>query len=63
GTYFSVMSKESFFLMCAAIGAGAGALTLVFNYPLKPILDAKPAAEPILTEPEHLEPATPQAGE
>ncbi len=63
GTYFSVMSKESFFLMCAAIGAGAGALTWAFNYPLKPILDAKPAAEPILTEPEHLEPATPQAGE
>lgn len=66
GTYFSVMNKESFFLMCAAIGAGAGVLTWLFNFPLKPILDAKPLVVPELAEPQadpHLEPSARQAGE
>ena len=36
------MNKESFFLMCAGIGAAAGVVTWLFNFPLKPILDAKP---------------------
>ena len=66
GTYFSVMNKESFFLMCAAIGAGAGVLTWLFNFPLKPILDAKPVAIPELAEPQadpHLEPTARPAGE
>lgn len=66
GTYFSVMNKESFFLMCAAIGAGAGVLTWLFNFPLKPILDAKPLVVPELAEPQadpHLEPTARPAGE
>ena len=66
GTYFSVMSKESFFLMLAAIGAGAGVLTWLFNFPLKPILDARPVNPAELAEPQadpHLEPATGRAGE
>ena len=66
GTYFSVMSKENFFLMCAAIGAAAGVVTWLFNFPLKPILDAKPVDVPELAEPQadpHLEPTAQQAGE
>ncbi|HXJ02501.1 MAG TPA: peptide MFS transporter [Micropepsaceae bacterium] len=38
GTYFSLMDKVHFFLLCAGIGAAAGVTTWVFNYPLKPIL-------------------------
>ncbi len=61
GTYFSVMSKESFFLMLAAIGAAAGVLTWLFNFPLKPILDAKPVDAPELAQPQadpHIEPTS-----
>jgi POT family proton-dependent oligopeptide transporter len=39
GTYFSLMDKVHFFLLCAGIGAAAGVATWVFNYPLKPILE------------------------
>ncbi|MGN6147774.1 MAG: peptide MFS transporter [Rhizomicrobium sp.] len=46
GTYFSVMTKDHFFLLCAALAFGAGVLTWLFNFPLKPILDAKPASRP-----------------
>lgn len=66
GTYFSIMSKESFFLMCAAIGAGAGVVTWLFNFPLKPILDKKPVEAPELAEPAampHLEPTSQHAVE
>ena len=38
GTYFSLMDKVHFFLLCAGIGAAAGVVIWVFNYPLKPIL-------------------------
>jgi len=38
GTYFSIMNKVDFFLLCAGIGAAAGVVTWAFNYPLKPIL-------------------------
>jgi POT family proton-dependent oligopeptide transporter len=46
GTFFSVMTKDHFFLLCAALAGGAGVVTWLFNYPLKPILDAKPAPRP-----------------
>lgn len=65
GTYFSVMSKESFFLMCAGIGAAAGVLTWLFNFPLKPILEAKPVEIPELAEPQadpHIEPTSHNPG-
>jgi POT family proton-dependent oligopeptide transporter len=53
GTYFSIMTKQDFFLLCTALAAGAGVVTWLFNFPLKPILDAKPAAKtPVLAEPE-----------
>jgi len=41
GTFFSQMNKESFFLLCAAIGAAAGVVTWLFNFPLKPILESR----------------------
>lgn len=45
GTYFNVMSKENFFLLCAGIGAATGVVTWLFNYPLKPILEVKSVQE------------------
>jgi POT family proton-dependent oligopeptide transporter len=44
GSFFSQMDKVSFFLMCAGIGGAAGLVTWLFNFPLKPILEAKPSA-------------------
>jgi POT family proton-dependent oligopeptide transporter len=46
GSYYSSMSKESFFLLCAAVGALAGTIFWLFNFPLKSILhkEAAPAA-------------------
>jgi len=38
GSYFSRMDKIHFFLMCAAIGAAAGIIFWLFNFPLKGIL-------------------------
>ena len=60
GTYFSQMDKTQFFLLCAGIGAAAGVVTWVFNFPLKPILEKKgPLHQPELAEPQadpHMEP-------
>ncbi len=60
GTFFSVMTKDHFFLLCAALAGGAGVLTWLFNFPLKPILEARVAeTKPLLAEPQadpHLEP-------
>jgi proton-dependent oligopeptide transporter, POT family len=58
GTFFSVMTKEHFFELCAVLAAGAGAVTWAFNYPLKPILEGKNIRIPELAEPQadpHLE--------
>ena len=41
GSYFSRISKEEFFLLCAAIGFLAGAVFWFFNFPLKRILDSR----------------------
>jgi len=41
GSYFSRISHESFFLLCAAIGAGAGLVFWLFNIPLKAILESR----------------------
>ncbi len=41
GSYFSRMSNEEFFLMCAAIGAAAGIVFWLFNFPLKAILESR----------------------
>jgi proton-dependent oligopeptide transporter, POT family len=41
GTYFDRMTKPHFFLLCASVGAVAGIVFLLFNKPLKPILEKK----------------------
>jgi POT family proton-dependent oligopeptide transporter len=60
GTYFSVMTKDHFFLLCAALAFGAGVLTWLFNFPLRPILEARIARpQPLVAEPQaepHMEP-------
>jgi proton-dependent oligopeptide transporter, POT family len=38
GKYFSVLSKEEFFLLCAGVGLLAGTVFWLFNFPLKAIL-------------------------
>ncbi|HUO92536.1 MAG TPA: peptide MFS transporter [Rhizomicrobium sp.] len=38
GSYYSSMSKSSFFLLCAAVGAVAGVIFWLFNFPLKSTL-------------------------
>jgi POT family proton-dependent oligopeptide transporter len=60
GTYFTILDKVQFFLLCAVIGAVAGVVTWIFNFPLKPILEKKgPVDQPEVAEPQadpHLEP-------
>lgn len=59
GTFFSMMTKEHFFELCAVIAAAAGVLTWVFNFPLKPILEGRMVRPAELVEPQadpHLEP-------
>ena len=48
GSYYSSMSKIDFFLLCACVGAVAGTIFWLFNFPLKSILhkEALPAAAP-----------------
>ncbi len=41
GSYFSRMSNESFFLLCAAVSAFAGVVFWLFNFPLKSILESR----------------------
>jgi POT family proton-dependent oligopeptide transporter len=64
GTYFSVMTKEHFFELCAIIAFIAGVVTWLFNFPLKPILEGRMMKKPdeLLAEPQadpHLEPQPP----
>jgi POT family proton-dependent oligopeptide transporter len=40
GSFWSAMDKADFFLMIAAIAAGAGTVILAFNRPLRPIVKA-----------------------
>jgi POT family proton-dependent oligopeptide transporter len=60
GSFFSQMDKTQFFLLCAGIGAAAGVVTWLFNFPMKPILERKgPLHQPELAEPQahpHIEP-------
>ncbi|MGA7675806.1 MAG: peptide MFS transporter [Rhizomicrobium sp.] len=41
GSYFSRMSNEHFFLLCASIGVFAGVVFWLCNYPLKSILESR----------------------
>lgn len=55
GSYFSRMPKEEFFLMCASIGALAGIVFWLFNFPLKAILESR-ANRPMADVPPMAEP-------
>ncbi|HEX3809961.1 MAG TPA: peptide MFS transporter [Rhizomicrobium sp.] len=61
GSFFSQMDKVHFFLLCSGIGAAAAFVTWLFNFPLRPILDAKPEIpQPLVAEPQaepHMEPS------
>lgn len=41
GTYYSRMSKEEFFLLCAAISLFTGLVFWLFNFPLRGILESR----------------------
>ncbi|HEY3637307.1 MAG TPA: peptide MFS transporter [Rhizomicrobium sp.] len=60
GSFFSEMDKTHFFLLCAAIGGVAAAITWAFDRPLRSILEGQPQVSPVLTaEPQaepHIEP-------
>ena len=46
GSYYSSMTKVNFFLLCAAVGAVAGTIFWLFNFPLKSILHKESAPVP-----------------
>jgi proton-dependent oligopeptide transporter, POT family len=52
GSFYSSMSKVDFFLLCAVIGAVAGVIFWLFNFPLKGILhkDSGPAPHALAHE-------------
>ena len=60
GSYFSLMDKTHFFLLCAAMGGIAGAVTWLFDKPLRSVLESRsdkgvvlapePQAEPHLEQ-------------
>jgi len=59
GTYFTKLDKPHFFLLCAGLGAAAGVVTWIFNFPLKPILEMRPVTNLEVAEPQaepHMEP-------
>jgi POT family proton-dependent oligopeptide transporter len=60
GSFFSVMDKTHFFLLCAAIGGVAGAVTWLFDRPLRSVLESRSDTDVVVTaEPQaepHLEP-------
>ncbi len=56
GIYFTTMSKPSFFLLCAAIAAGASLVTWMFDRPLRATLDGGGSGKPkTLPEPQGAE--------
>lgn len=51
GTYYSRMDKIHFFLLCAVVGAAAGVVFWLFNFPLKGILHKENEAAPLQVQP------------
>jgi POT family proton-dependent oligopeptide transporter len=62
GSFFSRMDKTDFFLLCAGIAGVAALITWAFDRPLRSILEAKPAPEPLLAEPQADPHAEPELG-
>lgn len=48
GSFFSEMNKSQFFLLCAGLGAVAAVVTWLFERPLRPILENKPAEQDLV---------------
>ncbi|HWY14870.1 MAG TPA: peptide MFS transporter [Rhizomicrobium sp.] len=64
GSYFSAMDKTHFFLLCACIGGVAGAVTWLFDRPLRSVLESRPSVDSVLTAEPQAEPhLEPHAGE
>jgi len=52
GTYFSILNNTQFFLLCSAVGALAGVIFWLFNFPLKATLQKEAHMPPELAHPE-----------
>ena len=64
GSFFSAMDKTHFFLLCACIGGVAGAVTWLFDRPLRSVLESRPSVDSVLTAEPQAEPhLEPHAGE
>jgi len=64
GSFFSAMDKTHFFLLCACIGGVAGAVTWLFDRPLRSVLESRPPVDTVLTAEPQAEPhLEPHAGE
>jgi POT family proton-dependent oligopeptide transporter len=64
GSFFSAMDKTHFFLLCACIGGVAGAVTWLFDRPLRSVLESRPPVDSVLTAEPQAEPhLEPHAGE
>jgi proton-dependent oligopeptide transporter, POT family len=50
GSYYSSMTKIDFFLLCSAVGAVAGTIFWLFNFPLKSILHKEPQPAAVAAE-------------
>ncbi len=55
GTFFSVMDKTSFFLLCSGLGLLAALITWAFDRPLREILEGSSGAPPMVPEPQGAE--------
>ena len=64
GSFFSAMDKTHFFLLCAAIGGIAGAVTWLFDRPLRSVLESRTHTDTVVTAEPQAEPhLEPHAGE
>jgi POT family proton-dependent oligopeptide transporter len=64
GSFFSAMDKTHFFLLCAAIGGLAGAVTWLFDRPLRSVLESRADTNIVVTAEPQAEPhLEPHAGE
>ncbi|HLY04997.1 MAG TPA: peptide MFS transporter [Rhizomicrobium sp.] len=64
GSFFSLMDKTHFFLLCAAIGGIAGAVTWLFDRPLRSVLESRSGGDVVVTAEPQAEPhLEPHAGE
>ena len=56
GSFFSAMDKTHFFLLCALIGGVAGAVTWLFDRPLRSVLESRSGPAVVVTAEPQAEP-------